>query len=285
MLLKNYKLEATKILNADILDVLFDGRNKLYGAYDLRKTYNRRIFHALLITAGMTASVAISFYVSNSLQDRQIGMIEDRTVTIRSIEEDKQVKKVEPPPPVVPKPQVQQVELTRFTPPRIVEDNQVNEKDLPPEVDDLANTKIDVINQEGTPDIGIATPPVIDDHKNIIEAPKVEDKDDIIVDKVEIEADFPGGPGAWSRFLQKNLNSNTPVDNGAVPGSYSVIVQFIVDKQGNISDVRALTNHGFGMEEEAIRVIKRGPKWIAAIQNGRNVNAYRRQPITFIVAE
>jgi protein TonB len=63
------------------------------------------------------------------------------------------------------------------------------------------------------------------------------------------------------------------------------MVQFIVDKQGNISDVKALTNHGYGMEEEAIRAIKRGPKWTPAIQNGRNVNAYRKQPITFVVAE
>jgi protein TonB len=56
-----------------------------------------------------------------------------------------------------------------------------------------------------------------------------------------------------------------------------------VDKGGNISDVKGLTKHGYGMEEEAIRVIKRGPKWTPAIQNGRNVNAYRKQPVTFVV--
>jgi periplasmic protein TonB len=58
-----------------------------------------------------------------------------------------------------------------------------------------------------------------------------------------------------------------------------------VDKGGNISDVKALTSHGYGMEEEAVRAIKRGPKWTPAIQNGRNVNAYRQQPITFVVAD
>jgi protein TonB len=57
-----------------------------------------------------------------------------------------------------------------------------------------------------------------------------------------------------------------------------------VDKEGNISDVRPLSSHGFGMEEEAMRVIKKGPKWSPAVQNGRQVKAYRKQPITFVVS-
>ena len=60
-------------------------------------------------------------------------------------------------------------------------------------------------------------------------------------------------------------------------------MQFIVDKEGNISDVKSLTDKGFGMEEEAMKIIKRGPKWTPAVQNGRNVKAYRKQPITFLV--
>ncbi len=64
-----------------------------------------------------------------------------------------------------------------------------------------------------------------------------------------------------------------------------MIVRFIVSKDGSISDVQAETKFGHGMEEEAIRAIKKGPRWTPAIQNGRNVNAYRRQPITFVVAE
>jgi protein TonB len=57
----------------------------------------------------------------------------------------------------------------------------------------------------------------------------------------------------------------------------------VVDKEGNISDLRALTNHGYGMEQEAVRVIQKGPKWTPAQQNGRHVKAYRKQPITFQV--
>ncbi|HET9429556.1 MAG TPA: energy transducer TonB, partial [Chitinophagaceae bacterium] len=63
----------------------------------------------------------------------------------------------------------------------------------------------------------------------------------------------------------------------------TVWVQFIVDKEGAISDVKALSNHGYGMEEEAVKVIRKGPAWIPAIQNGRAVKAYRKQPITFVV--
>ena len=74
-----------------------------------------------------------------------------------------------------------------------------------------------------------------------------------------------------------------PVDNGAPEGTYTVWVQFIVDKQGAISDVRALTNHGYGMEAEAVKVIQRGPNWNPAQQNGRYVKAFRKQPITFVV--
>jgi protein TonB len=57
----------------------------------------------------------------------------------------------------------------------------------------------------------------------------------------------------------------------------------VVDKEGNLSDVKALTAHGYGMEQEAIRVIRKGPKWNPAIQNGVSVKAYRKQLITFQV--
>ena len=111
---------------------------------------------------------------------------------------------------------------------------------------------------------------------------KKEDENKIF-EKVEIEASFKGGESAWRKYLERNLNPSAPVDNGAPEGLYTVYVQFVVSKDGSISDVRALTKHGYGMEEEAVRVIKKGPAWTPAIQNGRSVNAYRKQPITFQV--
>ena len=111
------------------------------------------------------------------------------------------------------------------------------------------------------------TPVEIDEGKQIIEEKK-EDENKIF-EKVEIEASFTGGEGAWKKYLERNLNPNAPVDNGAPEGTYTVYVQFVVSKDGSISDVKALTNHGYGMEAEAMRVIKKGPKWIPAVQNGR----------------
>jgi len=101
--------------------------------------------------------------------------------------------------------------------------------------------------------------------------------------KVEVEASFTGGDRAWRQYLERNVNAEIPTNNFAPPGAYTVIVQFIVDKDGSISDVKALTNHGFGMEEEVIRIIRRGPKWAPAIMNGKPVKAYRKQPVTFQV--
>lgn len=104
-----------------------------------------------------------------------------------------------------------------------------------------------------------------------------------IFERVEIEASFPGGDALWRRYLERTLDGGTPTKNGAPEGTYTVVVQFIVDKEGNISDVRALTNHGYGMEAEVVRVIKKGPKWSPAFQDGRHVKAYRKQPVTFMV--
>ncbi|WP_431213747.1 energy transducer TonB [Puia sp. P3] len=100
---------------------------------------------------------------------------------------------------------------------------------------------------------------------------------------MEIESQFPDGPAAWLRFLHRNL----VVPNDAIDQNISgqVMVQFIVDEEGNVSNVQAVSGPvGGGLREEAVRVIKKSGKWTAAIQNGRKVKSYKRQPITFAVA-
>ena len=79
----------------------------------------------------------------------------------------------------------------------------------------------------------------------------INGKDSLVIfEKVEIEASFPGGEDAWRKYVENNVNSIVPVEYGAPAGVYTVVVQFVVDKNGNISDVRPLTRHGFGMEAE-----------------------------------
>jgi protein TonB len=99
----------------------------------------------------------------------------------------------------------------------------------------------------------------------------------------EKPAEFPGGKEGWSNYLMNNLDRNLPNRNKAVPGKYFVKLNFIVSKNGDVENVIAENNPGYGTESEAIRVIEKGPKWIPAEQNGKKVNYLMKQVITFIV--
>lgn len=272
-------MEPNKILQSDVLDLLFEDRNKAYGAYELRKTYNKRIFTALAITFGVALLVFLSSFLAKTMESDEDAQIVVRDVVLEDIQQEEE-KEPEPPPPPPPQVEPPKVEMTKFTPPVIKKDEEIKQDEVPPEVTELEDTKIDVVSQEGIKDLGVATPPVVDEGKGIVEAPK-EDENQVFT-KVEIEASYAGD---WTKFLQRTLNAEAPVNNGAPAGQYTVIVQFIVDKEGNISDVKPLTNHGYGMEEEAVRAIKKANKWNPAVQNGRQVKAYRKQPITFVVSE
>ena len=269
-------MEVNKILSADVLDIVFEGRNKDYGAYLLRRTYSKRIKLALAVTISAVALLLLLSFLFNSQNDDD-SRIKQTEMTIQEVKQEEKKEPPPPPPPPPPKQEPPKVEMKQFTPPVIKKDEEV-EKPPPPQ-EELKEAKIDVVNQEGIKDEGIVTP-VVDGGTQIVEE-KVDDN--MIFEKVEIEASFPGGEAKWRQFLERNLSSFNPADEGAPPGTYTTYVQFVVDKEGNISDVRALTNHGYGMEDAAVRVIKKGPKWNPAIQNQRQVKAYRKQPITFRV--
>jgi antitoxin component YwqK of YwqJK toxin-antitoxin module len=106
---------------------------------------------------------------------------------------------------------------------------------------------------------------------------------DSVFTREDIEASYPGGDAAWKLYLQRNLNGNLPTNNGAPAGFHTVIIKFVVGKDGLLRDIVAETSRGYGMEQEVIRLIKESGRWNPAIQYGRYVNAYRRQPITFMV--
>ncbi len=106
-------------------------------------------------------------------------------------------------------------------------------------------------------------------------------KTDSVFNRTFKEAGFPGGDAAWRVFMQQNLNSLVAVNNGAHEGTYTVIVRFIINTDGTLSNIEAESDPGYGMGKEAIRVISQSPKWTPAIQYGKYVKSYRRQPITF----
>lgn len=276
-------MEPNKILQADILDIIFDGKNKAYGAYDLRKTYNKTLVKALLFTAAILLLAFLGSVMANMLnKGKKTDQIEVLETQMAEIKKDEPPPPPPPPPPPTPPPPPE-VNQVKFTPPKIVKDEEVKPDEKIEEIkeDQVISTKtVESENKEQ-----IVQAPVEDKGTQVVDVPKVSDDENKIFTKVEVEASFPGGESAWRRYLQNNLNPNTPVDNGAPEGTYQVVVRFIVGRDGSISDVQAETSHGYGMEQEAMKIIKKGPKWTPAIQNGRNVNAYRRQPITFVVQE
>lgn len=110
--------------------------------------------------------------------------------------------------------------------------------------------------------------------------PAVNSKDSS-ADVIEKEAEFPGGTEKWQNFIAKNLNPKVPVKNGAPRGTYRVIISFIIEKDGSIVEAIAVTDPGYGMAEEAIRVIKKSPKWKPAVQNGTYLMSKKSQPFIF----
>jgi len=274
-------MEVNKILSADILDIIFDGKNKSYGAYDLRKTYNKRITYALIGTISICLFVFLVSVLATSFKSEKKSEIIVQDVNLEDLKkEDK--KNEPPPPPPPPKQEPPKVEITKFTPPKIVKDEEV--KEPPPEQEKLEDTKIGTINQEGAKDEGVVAPPVESKGTGVVEAPKQDEDYDKVFTSVQIEAEFPGGLPAWKKYLERNLNNTLPSENGAPPGKYTVKVNFLVDKNGNISDIQADPSP-YGTREEAIRVIKKGPAWKPAVQNGHNVSYRVSQAITFVVEE
>lgn len=264
-------MDTNKILSATILDLIFEDRNKEYGAYELRKTYPKRIGKALLITCSIGLLAFGGAILANSFKPDNESKPDTTMVTIDPFKDEK-------PPEELPKPEQKpepiQKQTLQFTTPVITE--VVDEP--PPAQEDLTNKKIDVMTQEGVPDEGLAdVQETVGEGKGVIEKPAEPQGP---WTKVEVEARCACD---WERFLRKNLDPQVPVDNGAPAGKYTVIIQFVVDIDGSVSELKPLTSHGYGMEQEAIRVLKRAMKWEPAYQNKMHVKAYRRQPITFEV--
>ncbi|MBO9617979.1 MAG: energy transducer TonB [Niabella sp.] len=143
-----------------------------------------------------------------------------------------------------------------------------------------------VINSLPAPEIKIQLPSL--ENLNQIVVTQLADtvprlkKEPEIFTKVEKEASYPGD---WSRYLMTNLNASVATEHGAPAGNYQAIIQFVVARDGSVSDIRCIKDPGFGIGQEAMRVIKLSGNWNPAEQNHRTVKAYRKQPITFSIQD
>ncbi len=268
-------MDANKILKSDLLDILFEGRNKEYGAYELRRSYNRRITTAIIGTMSFLLLFFIGSYIFGKINsEKVVKEIQTKDVQLEAIKNEPPPPPPPPPPKLPPPPPVATIQ---FTPPKVVKDQEVVKP--PPEIKQIEEAKIDVKTQEGTKDIGIVAPPVEDKGTQIVAAPVKKDEDeDKVFTKVEIDASFPGGAGAWTKYVTRAIQSEADEFTDADYGTCHV--RFIVSKTGQVSSVEALDMKGTKLAEIAVNAIRRGPNWIPAQQNGRYVNAYRIQPVT-----
>jgi periplasmic protein TonB len=268
-------MQTNKILSASLIDIVFDGRGKEYGAYELRRNYSKRINTALWITITMAALLCGGAIIAGSSQQTARYRISD-VVKLADLPDEKKIE----PPIEKPKLQKEQVKTEAFTEIVIKPNDVVNE--TPPTQENLITAAIGAEDIDGPDDTGTAEPVDLDKGRGIVDAPVTQSIDDTPLMIVEVDAKFLGN---WTSFLLRNLNGNVPLDNGAPFGRYSVVIQFVVDKEGVVSDITPLTNHGYGMEAEAVRVLKKATKWEPAIQNGHKVKAYRKQVIVFEINE
>jgi protein TonB len=270
-------MESSTILTADVLDILFEGRNKEYGAYELRRTYNKRLVTSITVMLSSILILCIGFAFGGGKKQLAKEFIIPPDVALESKKpEDKPEEKL-PPPPAKQTPPPVQIQTLRVTPPVIVKDDQVKEDEMPP-VEDLEHVKIGTETKAGVPDGDLVIAPPGDGAGTVIELPKKEEEDwNKVFTKVEIESEYPGGLPAWQRFLNRNLRPSDEAQG-------TVVVQFIVDKEGNVTNVEAVSGPD-ELRSEAVRVIKKSGKWTPAIQNGNPVRSYKKQPIIFRVDE
>jgi protein TonB len=124
-------------------------------------------------------------------------------------------------------------------------------------------------------------------HKYVVRAtPMIEDGQDLhVFEKVDVEASVD--MMKWRRQLEKHLQApvKKAAKNGMKAGYYTVLVRFLVEKDGSIGDVKALNDPGYELAEASVNVVKSGPRWTPGEQNGRKVRSYCTQPITFVISE
>jgi len=266
-------MEANQILQSDILDILFEGKNKSYGAYDLRKTYHKRIETALIaVFLLILAAMVSSFIVSKFRKEHVAPMITVTGTTLHSLPKD-EPKRIPLPKPTPPA----HIATVKYNTPIVVKDLLVI--DPPADTKQLEKARIDISNSFGKDDIGIVNPPEDVIGTNVAEKPiSKKSKEDSLFTAVEIEASFPGGAKAWQLYIQRAITSQ--LDEFTDKDYGTCVVQFIVDKTGKVSNVTATNMRGTKLAEIAVNTIRKGPDWTPAIQNGRYVTAMRLQPVT-----
>ncbi|MEN9908837.1 MAG: hypothetical protein RLZZ540_1986 [Bacteroidota bacterium] len=265
------------ILKNQWVEIVFEGRNKLYGAYELRKSNRKTTTKALLIGAfffslAVSAPLIISMIPKGGEDDNSLKDIKLTTVKLPP-------KKVEPPklnapPPPPPPPAVDQV---KFVKPVVAKADEVVEE--PPKIEEIKDKKTGAETIKGDPDAVLTVAPAGTGPKT---SQVVEESDDQVYSTagIEVKPDFPGGMDKFYSFVGKNYR--TPEEEGL---KGKVYVSFVVEKDGSLTDIKVLRDIGYGTGKEAIRVLQKSPKWNPGIQNGKPVRVQYSLPIAIQAPE
>ncbi|TPG38897.1 energy transducer TonB [Flavobacterium pectinovorum] len=261
------------IIKNQWLDIVFEGRNKIYGAYELRKSNSKTTIKALIIGsvifAFAVAAPLIASFLPDSSEDDANKDIKIATVKLPPKKEE--VKPNEPPPPPPP-PKVDQV---KFVKPVVAKANEVTED--PPKIEELKDKKVGSETIKGDPDAVLT----VDEPVGTGTAAVVEEDNQVYnTAGIEVKPDFPGGIEKFYKFVGNNYK--TPEEEGL---KGKVYVTFVVEKDGSLTDIKVLRDIGYGTGAEAIRVLKKCPKWTPGEQNGKKVRVLYSLPITIQSAE
>ncbi len=263
-------------------DMVFENRNKEYGAYFLRKNYAKFLNKATVIGVGIFVAIfggawTYQKYILPNLDRETIREVEiDLSKMKEEIPEDKpDLPPPPPPPPVEPPPDVAQV---KFLPPEPKKDEEVTIEEPPPPAEIVEKAVISNKTVEGVDAVQSFTPPPPPPEITkpvALEKPKEEE----IFTAVEQNPEFPGGQSEMYKFINSNIKYPSAAQRANISGR--VFVKFVVERDGSIGAVEVLKGIGFGCDEEAIRVIKSMPKWNPGKQNGKAVRVYYNMPVFY----
>ena len=269
------------LISNDWTELVFAGRNQAYGAYQLRKGTSKRNIWSMVFVAAVAAFAYIGLSAYNSYQEAQkeAYMAEMEASLLEAKKEAKVEKKTEAPKVE----QVQKVEKVKssiaFTPPVIKKDSEVKPEEEMKSQEDLnqSKTSIGAFDVKGNDEAGgtvlkaveeIATP----------EPPKHEEENKVF-DVVEQMPSFPGGQGALMQWLSSHVKYPAVAEENGIQGR--VTVQFVVEKDGSVTDVKVMKGVDQSLDKEAVRVVSSMPKWIPGKQNGSAVRVKYFVPVVF----
>ena len=270
-----------ELLHASLLDIIFDNRNKEYGAYALRKEYNQR----LLISLGMGISVILFLVLMNVLNKKESNNPNNKpekneVVITTVVMPEEKIKKPEPPAakpvpePVQPK-TVEPVAAIEYPPIVIVPDDEADPGAMASQAD-MTNKQISTVNADGKNYTGGV---VLE--KSVVSSGGQREESVPANQSVlpNSNPEFPGGQEALMKFLSRHLATPDELENGE---KKIVRARFKVDIDGLVTLVEIVQTGGNLFDKEVIRVCKKMPRWKPAIQNGEAVPMSYVLPVTFI---